>query len=362
MIESESINVTKVFLPNQDEYQEILKKSWDKNWMTNRGDLVKKLETKIKSKFHIPYMIATTNGTLPIQIALKTLRLTGEIITTPFSYVATTSSIVWEGLTPVFVDIEVDTFTIDPKKIEKKITEKTSAILATHVFGNPCDVEAIEQLAKKYNLKVIYDAAHSFGVTYKDKSMFNYGDLSTCSFHATKIFHTAEGGAIFTKNEDLFNKLYYHHNFGHNGPEHFHGIGVNAKMSELQAAMGLTVWPYLETIFSRRKLLFELYQDLLATRMVFQSIREHTTYNYSYIPVVFESEEQLIKVQKVLNEHHIFPRRYFYPSLNKLPYLEYQQMPISETISERILCLPLYYDLNETQIGMICDLINKNLD
>ncbi|WP_267154394.1 DegT/DnrJ/EryC1/StrS family aminotransferase [Xanthomarina sp. F2636L] len=349
-------------MPNQDEYQEILKKSWDKNWMTNRGDLVKKLETKIKSKFHIPYMIATTNGTLPIQIALKTLRLTGEIITTPFSYVATTSSIVWEGLTPVFVDIEVDTFTIDPKKIEKKITEKTSAILATHVFGNPCDVEAIEQLAKKYNLKVIYDAAHSFGVTYKDKSMFNYGDLSTCSFHATKIFHTAEGGAIFTKNEDLFNKLYYHHNFGHNGPEHFHGIGVNAKMSELQAAMGLTVWPYLETIFSRRKLLFELYQDLLATRMVFQSIREHTTYNYSYIPVVFESEEQLIKVQKVLNEHHIFPRRYFYPSLNKLPYLEYQQMPISETISERILCLPLYYDLNETQIGMICDLINKNLD
>lgn len=362
MIEPERINVTKVFLPNQNEYQEILKKSWNKNWMTNRGDLVKELEVKITSRFHIPYMIATTNGTLPIQISLKTLGLTGEIITTPFSYVATTSSIVWEGLMPVFVDIEENTFTIDPRKIEEKITKKTSAILATHVFGNPCDVEAIEQIAKKHNLKVIYDAAHSFGVTYKDKSIFNYGDVSTCSFHATKIFHTAEGGAIFTKDEALYKKLYYHHNFGHDGPEHFQGIGINAKMSELQAAMGLTIWPYLDTILNRRKLLFKVYQDFLDKQLVFQTIREHTNYNYSYIPVVFESEEQLLKVQEVLNMHHVFPRRYFYPSLNKLPYVKYQNMPISEKISERIMCLPLYHDLSENQIKMICDLINKNLN
>ena len=207
MIESEQINVTKVFLPKQKEYQEILKRAWDNSWMTNRGELVKELEHKITSTYQTVPVIATTNGTLPLQIAIKALDLTGEIITTPFSYVATTSSIVWEGLTPVFVDIDVDTFTIDPKKIEEKISDKTSAILATHVFGNPCHVEAIEEIAKKHDLKVIYDAAHSFGVRYKGTSMFNYGDVSTCSFHATKIFHTAEGGAVFTNDKRLFNKF-----------------------------------------------------------------------------------------------------------------------------------------------------------
>ncbi len=362
MIENERINVTKVFLPNQDEYQKILKSSWDKCWMTNRGDLVLELETKLKSKYQINNVILTTNGTLPIQIAIKTLGLTGEIITTPFSYVATTSSIAWEGLTPVFADIEVDTFTIDPLKIEEKVTNKTSAILATHVFGNPCDVDAIETIAKKHNLKVIYDAAHSFGVVYKGKSMFNYGDVSTCSFHATKIFHTAEGGALFSQHKELHDKLYYHHNFGHNGPEHFHGIGINAKMSELQAAMGLTVWPYLEGIFSRRELLYKLYLKHLDSRLSFQKIRLETTYNYSYFPVVFESEAQLLKIVKVLNDHNIFPRRYFYPSLNTLPYLKSDKMPASEALSVKILCLPLYFDLKEEQVKTICGLINKNLN
>lgn len=362
MIESEQINVTKVFLPKQKEYQEILKRAWDNSWMTNRGELVKELEHKITSTYQTVPVIATTNGTLPLQIAIKALDLTGEIITTPFSYVATTSSIVWEGLTPVFVDIDVDTFTIDPKKIEEKISDKTSAILATHVFGNPCHVEAIEEIAKKHDLKVIYDAAHSFGVRYKGTSMFNYGDVSTCSFHATKIFHTAEGGAVFTNDKRLFNKLFYHHNFGHDGPEQFQGIGINAKMSEIQAAMGLAVWPYLEAIFNRRKLLFELYQELLDLRLRFQSIREHTTYNYSYIPVVFENEAQLLNIQKVLNAHKVYPRRYFYPSLNKLPYLDNQPMPVSEGISKCILCLPLYYELKENQVETISCLINKNLN
>jgi dTDP-4-amino-4,6-dideoxygalactose transaminase len=192
--------------------------------------------------------------------------------------------------------------------------------------------------------------------------MFNYGDVSTCSFHATKIFHTAEGGAVFTNDKRLFNKLFYHHNFGHDGPEQFQGIGINAKMSEIQAAMGLAVWPYLEAIFNRRKLLFELYQELLDSRLRFQSIREHTTYNYSYIPVVFENEAQLLNIQKVLNAHKVYPRRYFYPSLNKLPYLDNQPMPVSEGISKCILCLPLYYELKENQVETISCLINKNLN
>ena len=303
MIEPEQINVTKVFLPKQKEYQEILKRAWDNSWMTNRGELLKELEHKITSTYQTVPVIATTNGTLPLQIAIKALDLTGEIITTPFSYVATTSSIVWEGLTPVFVDIDVDTFTIDPKKIEEKISDKTSAILVTHVFGNPCHV-------------------------------------------------------VFTNDKRLFNKLFYHHNFGHDGPEQFQGIGINAKMSEIQAAMGLAVWPYLEAIFNRRKLLFELYQELLDSRLRFQSIREHTTYNYSYIPVVFENEAQLLNIQKVLNAHKVYPRRYFYPSLNKLPYLDNQPMPVSKCI----LCLPLYYELKENQVETISCLINKNLN
>ncbi|HLT32237.1 MAG TPA: DegT/DnrJ/EryC1/StrS family aminotransferase [Aquaticitalea sp.] len=358
----EHINVTKVFLPNQQEYHKILQVSWDKSWITNRGDLVLELEQKMKQKFRLEHVLLTTNGTLPLQIALKALRLTGEVITTPFSYVATTSSIVWEGLTPVFADIEADSFTIDPLKIEEKITPRTSAILATHVFGNPCDVLAIERLAKKYNLRIIYDAAHSFGVEYHDTSIFEYGDISTCSFHATKIFHTGEGGAFFTKSNKLYETLYHHHNFGHHGPEKFHGLGINAKMSELQAAMGLAVWPYLDAIFSRRKFLYERYLNGLSPDLGFQEIRPGTVYNYSYFPVVFKSEAQLLRTQAVLNQNHIVPRRYFYPSLNTLPYVAPIDVPIAESLSERILCLPLYFDLTDAQVDLICNLINNSLD
>src|SRR5690606_1654385 len=197
------INVTKTFLPPQEEYNAILKRSWDKNWITNRGLLVQELEDELKDYLGVSNIIAMTNGTLPLQIAIKALGLKGDIITTPFSYVATTSSIVWEGCNPVFVDIHPEYLTIDETKIEAAITPKTTAILATHVFGNPCEVEAIDVIAKKHNLKVIYDAAHCFGVTYKGESLFNYGDVSTCSFHATKLFHTGEGGALDRKSTRL---------------------------------------------------------------------------------------------------------------------------------------------------------------
>jgi len=355
------INVTKTFLPNQSEYQKILRRSWDNNWITNRGELVLELEQKIKSKYTISNILATTNGTLPLQIAIKCLQLKGEIITTPFSYIATTSSIIWEGCQPVFVDINEDTFNIEASKIESAITPKTSAIIATHVFGNPCNIDAITTIAKKYNLKVIYDAAHCFGVSYKEQSIFEYGDVSTCSFHATKIFHTGEGGALFAKDKELFNKLFYHHNFGHRGPLNFHGLGVNAKISELQAAMGLAIFPYLESIFKSRATLYNLYKKELANTVKFQEIESHCNYNYAYMPIVFKTEHQLLQVMEVLNSHNIFPRRYFNPSLNTIDYVHGAIMPISEAISSRILCLPLYFDLGEDQVKRISSLIINSI-
>ncbi|WP_417558552.1 DegT/DnrJ/EryC1/StrS family aminotransferase [Mesoflavibacter zeaxanthinifaciens] len=354
------INVTKTFLPPQGEFNEILSRAWNATWITNRGNLVKELENKLKKHLNISNVLVTTNGTLPLQIAIKALCLTGEIITTPFSYVATTSTLVWEGCTPVFVDIHPEYLTIDESKIEDAITLKTSAILATHVFGNPCAVEEIEKIAKKHNLKVIYDAAHCFGVSYNGKSIFEYGDISTCSFHATKIFHTGEGGALFTKDAQLYERLFYHHNFGHNGLLNFHGLGINAKMSELQAAMGLAVMPYIDQILESRKNVVEIYKNNLGKIRVLK-IREGTQWNYSYYPILFENETRLLQIQKLLNAEDIYPRRYFYPSLNLLPYVANEPCPISENITSRILCLPLFHDLSENMVKKICKIIKDGL-
>lgn len=352
------IPVTKTFLPPQEEYQAILKHAWDIGWITNRGDLVKELEEKLKDYLEVPHIIATTNGTLPLQIAIKALELKGEIITTPFSYVATTSSIVWENCMPVFVDIHPEYLTIDETLIEAAITPKTSAILATHVFGNPCDVEAIEKIAKKHNLKVIYDAAHCFGVKYKGKSIFRYGDISTCSFHATKLFHTGEGGALFTNDEDLHEKLFYHHNFGHKGHEEFYGLGINAKMSELQAAMGLAVFPYVETLKEERKEIVNFYIiNLQNSRRI--KLREDTIWNYGYYPIILDNEEQLLTLKTNLEKLSIFPRRYFYPGLNGLKYVDGKVMTCSDFISERILCLPIFSGLREETLTKICEIINS---
>lgn len=356
------IPVTKTFLPPQEEYQAILNRAWSLGWITNRGVLVQELETKLKNYLGVPNMIATTNGTLSLQIAIKALKLQGEIITTPFSYVATTSSIVWEGCIPVFVDIDPAYLTIDETKIEAAITSKTSAILATHVFGNPCQVEAIESIAQKYKLKVIYDAAHCFGVIYKGQSIFNYGDVSTCSFHATKLFHTGEGGAIFTNNDDLYETLFYHHNFGHQGQEAFQGLGINAKMSELQAAMGLSVFPYLSRILESRKRVVNYYfKAFNKTSVKLIKLRENTVWNCSYFPVIFENETQLIEVINVLNTNNIFPRRYFYPSLNKLPYLENNHVSIADSIANTILCLPVYDSIQDADLNRIIEVIKDVL-
>lgn len=352
------ITVTKTFLPGQDEYNAILKTAWDNQWITNRGALTISLEIKLAAYLGVPNIIATTNGTLPLQIAIKALNLKGEIITTPFSYVATAAAIAWENCIPVFVDIDEVYLTIDETKIEAAITENTVAILATHVFGNPCNVKIIEAIANKHQLKVIYDAAHCFGVKYNGSSVFNYGDVSTCSFHATKLFHTGEGGAIFCNDAVLFHNLFYMHNFGHDGPLKFHGPGINAKITELQAAMGLAVLPYMSTIINERKKVVDYYDSQFKNSIVQRlKLRDGTEWNYSYYPIILPNEDDLLQIEQRLISNSILPRRYFYPSLNTIAYLKGKEMPVSESISKRILCLPLYVGLTETDLAKICRLV-----
>ena len=357
------INVTKTFFPPIEEYNAQVQRIWENQWLTNRGALVLELEEKLKEYLSVSNIIIMNNGTIPIQIALKILGNNSEIITTPFSYVATTAAIVWENCTPVFVDIHPDYLTIDETKIEAAITPRTKAILATHVFGNPCHIEAIKTIAQKHNLKVIYDAAHAFGVTYQGKSIFEYGDVSTCSFHSTKLFHTGEGGAVFCNDSILRDKIFYSHNFGHNGPHEFHGLGINGKISELQAAMGLAVFPHMGEIIEGRKKVVDYYDShLVFTKLSKIKIRENSKWNFSYYPVIFETETKLLEVQKALNEQEIFPRRYFYPSLNTINYVGITEMPISESVASRILCLPLHMNLDlssVTNIINICNLINN---
>lgn len=359
------IPVTKSFIPPIEEYTAQVQRAFDNGWLTNRGELVMELEEKLSKYLELEEsrIICMNNGTIPLQIALKLLGNEGEIITTPFSYVATTAAIVWENCTPIFVDIDPVHLTIDETKIEAAITDKTTCILATHVFGNPCNVDEIDRIAKKHRLKVIYDAAHCFGVEYKGKSIFEYGDISTCSFHATKLFHTGEGGAIFCKNKDLYNRIFQSHNFGHKGYYSFYGLGINGKMSELQAAMGLTILNHISQLIEKRRFITSRYQEKLnigdQTQMI---VRQNTIWNSSYFPVVFPSEKDLLKCISELNEIGIHPRRYFFPSLCKLPYLNFQgQTEISIDISSRILCLPLYHDLTGFEVDKIALIVNKFL-
>lgn len=354
------INVTKTHLPPLDEYYEYLKGIWERSWVTNHGPLVLELEEKLKDYLGVKHVFFVSNGTIALQIAIKSLQKRGEIITTPFSYVATTSSIVWEGCKPVFVDINPDTLNIDVNKIENAITKDTIAILPTHVFGNPCDCDMIENIAKKHNLKVIYDAAHAFGVRNNNIPVANSGDISTFSFHATKIFHTIEGGAIVTNDDTLAHTLSYMRNFGHNGQEDFFGLGINGKNCELHAAMGLCILPNIKQIIERRKFLSMKYNEAFSEKKELLKrpvISKDVDYNYSYYPLIFKNEETLLKVKSELNSQNINPRRYFYPSLNKLNYLEPTSMPVSEDISKRILCLPLYNSLTETEQLQIINLV-----
>ena len=356
------INVTKTYLPPLDKYVRYLEKIWASNIVTNNGPLVIELEKKLKKYLGVKYLFFVANGTIALQLAIKALRLKKEIITTPFSYVASTSSIVWEGCTPAFVDIDPRTLCIDVKKIERAITRRTEAILAVHVYGNPCDVEAIESIARKHRLKVIYDAAHAFGVKYRNTSILNYGDVSTLSFHATKIFHTAEGGAVITNNDDLAQRISYQRNFGHNGPERFFGLGINGKSSELHAAMGLCVLPKVQAFIKQRKALSEYYSKIFKdSSLQIPVVSTKAKCNYAYYPVIFPSEKLTLKVGEHLRNHAIGPRRYFYPSLNTLSYVISKKLTVSENISKRILCLPLYPELKRSAVAAIARLVLEQI-
>lgn len=353
------IPVTKPFLPPQEEYDKYLKGIWQRQWLTNMGPLSSDLEMKLKDYLSVNHLLFVTNGTVALQMAIKALDLKGEIITTPFSFVATTSSIVWEGCQPVFVDVDSKSLNIDATKIEAAITDKTSAILATHVYGNPCDVELIEKIAKKHNLKVIYDGAHAFGVKINGKSIFEFGDISVCSLHATKLYHSVEGGLVITNDGNLLKKLAYMRNFGFNGPEAFAELGINGKNSEFHAAMGLVNLDYIESIHINRKAIIERYDDKLKN---FQAVRQtwhsDATQNYAYYPIVLDTEELLHKCIEALRLSEIFVRRYFYPSLSKvLPYLDPVSMPITEDVASRVMCLPLYHDLTLEEVDLICRLL-----
>jgi dTDP-4-amino-4,6-dideoxygalactose transaminase len=348
------INVTYPYLPDKEKYKKYIDDIWERNWLTNHGPLVILLQEKLQNYLGVKQLLFLGNGTIAIQIAIKALELKGEVITTPFSYVATTSSIVWENCEPVFADIDPDTLNIEPDEVEKKITKNTSAIIATHVYGNPCDVEKLALVAKKYNLKIIYDGAHAFGTQYKGQSIFNYGDISTLSFHATKLFHTIEGGGVVSSNDHLNEKMSHLGNFGHIGFEKFDGVGINGKNSEFHAAMGLCNLEAVDSILDRRKYLSQYYDDKLKGHNLLKpKITPGTTYNYAYYPVIFKSEDELLKIMKRLTDKNIGTRRYFNPSLNTLNYVKNSVCEISEDISRRVLCLPIYHDLNEGDIDSI---------
>ena len=353
------IPVTKPFLPPQQIYQSYLEGIWKRNWLTNMGPLASDLELRLKEFLKVDHLLFVTNGTVALQMAIKALDLKGEIITTPFSFVATTSSIFWEGCIPVFVDIDPESLNIDADKIEAAITENTSAILATHVYGNPCEVEKIEQIAKMHNLKVIYDGAHAFGVEVNGRSIFEFGDISTCSLHATKLYHSIEGGLVITKNPDVLKKLAYIRNFGFDGPESFAELGINGKNSEFHAAMGLANLKYLQEIHQKRKVITSRYYDKLqhlkARRPLWHNDSQN---NFAYYPIIFETEELMLKCIAYLKSNEIFTRRYFYPSLSKsLPYLPVKNLEVTDDIAKRVLCLPLYYDLTSEEVDLICRLL-----
>ncbi len=351
------INVTKTYLPPLDEYVQYLERIWASGWVTNNGELVQELENRLAEYLGVPYLQYISNGTLAIQLALKALEVEGEVITTPFSYVATVNSILWEHCKPVFVDIEEHTFGLDATKIEAAITEYTSAIMPVHVYGYPCDVLRIQNLAEKYKLKVIYDGAHAFGSKLNGISLLNYGDLSTLSFHATKLFHTVEGGAIIAHTPEMAEKLWLLKSFGHLFDDHLI-IGINGKNSEFHAAIGLCLLPRIDKLIDQRRQIFAWYtQSLTGFGLSRPRPGAGLEYNYAYYPVFFKSEEKLLSVVAALKNNEIIPRRYFYPALNALSYVKGQPCPIAEDISRRVLCLPLYSGLEEEQVKNICDIV-----
>ncbi len=360
-----NIHVTKANTPSLKSIEESIHDIFSRQQFSNTGPYVKKLKSSLSQYLNIDSITLCANGTLALQIAIRFLGLAGKkVITTPFSYVATTSALLWEGCEPVFVDINSDTLCIEPEDVEKAITPHVAGILPVHVFGNACNVEGFEKLSQKYNIPILYDAAHAFDCTYANKSLFAYGNCSVASFHATKLFHTCEGGAIFTTDKKSQEATQLYTQFGHIGDKHY-SLGINAKLSELHAVVGLGVLPMVQQEIALRKERCLWYDTLLnALPLKKPLLRAGLQHNYGYYPIIFSSEATLDAVKKALEQNSIFPRRYFYPSLNTLPYLKdehRQHCPNSEKISNTILCLPLYRDLAYDDIVTLTTTIKNSI-
>ncbi|NOH80823.1 DegT/DnrJ/EryC1/StrS family aminotransferase [Vibrio sp. RE86] len=355
------INVTKSYLPNIDVFKQYVDEIYDSACLTNRGPLHQKLEKLLANRLGVKNLLLVANGTLALQVAYRLLELKGEVITTPFSFAATSSSLIWEGLEPVYADICPNSFNIELENIESAITNRTSAIVPVHVFGNACHVDKISALANKHNLKVIYDASHAFDVSGQHGSLLNYGDISTLSFHATKLFHTIEGGALVINDDELFKKARKMINFGLELGGTISSLGINAKMNEFQAAMGLCMLSEVDSIIEERKKLVEKYKSILIDSVSFQKLNPVFSENYSYFPVVFEHHDIMKKVLKMLEKEGINARRYFFPSLDEI-YSQTSIMPVSRDISDRIICLPLYAGLQVTEVIRIASIIKRVLE
>lgn len=354
------IHVTQPSLAPYEKFIELLRPSWESGILTHNGPLVQKFEKEISKKLNVKNYVAVSNGTIALQMAIKALGLKGEVIVPAFTWIATVSAINWEGCKAVFCDVDSETLNIDVKMIEELITVNTVAIMPVHVFGNPCDVKAIEEIAKKHNLKVIYDAAHAMGSTLNGKSILEYGDISATSSHATKLLNTAEGGGCLTNDIKIHNKLKRIRFFGHSEDKSdIIEDGFNGKMTEVHAAIGLSNLNIYNQVLDDRKEKYKLYKAELKNVKDIR-FQKHVigTPNFSYFPIILSSESLLLKIIKTLNTKGIFPRRYFYPSVNTFSIIENKNpCPISEDISKRILCLPLYFSLEKKKILEISQLI-----
>ncbi|MDF2541080.1 MAG: aminotransferase [Herbinix sp.] len=361
------IQVTRSSMPEFEEYIEEIRDLWDSHWITNMGIKHNQLEKELLAYLNTPNITLFTNGHLALECAIAAFNLTGEVITTPFTFASTTHAIVRNGLDPVFCDVNPDDYTIDVERLEDLITEKTSAIIPVHVYGNICNVYEIERIAKKHNLKVIYDAAHAFGVTVDGVGIANFGDASMFSFHATKIFNTIEGGAITYKDEKLSKVLYDIKNFGITGPETVEYVGGNAKMNEFQAAMGICNLRHVNDDIKKRRIVVERYMEQLAGIEGIKLMKSQpgVQQNYSYFPVVFEGyQSNRNDVYDILKNNNIIARKYFYPLTNSYECYKgkfnIEHTPVAKYISEHVLSLPLYSDLALEDVNRICALIRNS--
>ena len=367
---NKSITVTQPFLPPLDEFIPYLRQIWESKWLTNNGPLHQQLEKELAEYLGVKYISLFSNGTLALISALQALNITGEVITTPFSFVATTHSLWWNKITPVFVDIEPDYLNLDPEKIEAAITPHTTAIMPVHVYGNPCQTEKIQRIADKYGLKVIYDAAHAFGVKKDNTSILNNGDLSVLSFHATKVFSTIEGGAIICHTQEMKHHIDNLKNFGFRGETVVEEPGINAKLNEIQAAYGLLQLKYIDGFIAKRKSITELYRNLLKNieGLRFLPDIDSVTHVYSYFPILIDKSKYGMsrdELYEKLKENNILTRRYFYPLISNFePYRELisanpENLHIATIIAQQVLCLPIYVELNEIDINRICDIVKN---